>query len=430
VLARARPDSDSVDLLARRATVVEQGAGGPYGMHGISKTKAIVLWLGVALALSVVASPTASASEVLVLKAGGQPVPNGALINVTMAERPEYIFKTHVTVQGSAPAEVEVECENYLEQGRLERTPNGGFRIVQTTPVEICEGEPWLEEGIVENRLSFSPPNIATDESNVELFRTEEAIRAEERKQAEKGEEIHVREPRRCGFKTTVSKGTFSRKTKKPLIIKIKNRMSGIPVNNGRGCFPKAKWTGSFAISYKGQPVFVSFATGPSVTGLSPVEGAEAGGTSVQISGSGFSAASAVTFGATSATSFTVNSDSSITATAPKGTGTVDVTVSTPVGTSATSAADHYTYAGVPSVTEIAPTGGPESGGREVTITGTNFTSGSKVKFGTAAASSVKVNSSSSITATAPPGTGTVDVTVTTVGGTSTTSSADQFTYM
>jgi hypothetical protein len=40
----------------------------------------------------------------------------------------------------------------------------------------------------------------------------------------------------------------------------------------------------------------------------------------------------------------TVNSDSQITATSPAGTGTVDVTVVVPGGTSATSAADQFTY--------------------------------------------------------------------------------------
>jgi hypothetical protein len=52
-----------------------------------------------------------------------------------------------------------------------------------------------------------------------------------------------------------------------------------------------------------------------------------------------------VTFGTTAATSFIVNSATSITTTAPAGsTGTVDVTVTGPGGTSATSSADQYIY--------------------------------------------------------------------------------------
>jgi hypothetical protein len=82
------------------------------------------------------------------------------------------------------------------------------------------------------------------------------------------------------------------------------------------------------------------------VTGVSPGSGPVSGGTSVTITGSGFTGATAVNFGATAASSFTVNSDTSITATAPAATavGPVDVTVTTPSGTSATSSADQYTY--------------------------------------------------------------------------------------
>ena len=82
------------------------------------------------------------------------------------------------------------------------------------------------------------------------------------------------------------------------------------------------------------------------VTGVSPGSGPVSGGTSVTITGSGFTGATAVNFGATAASSFTVNSDSSITATAPPATavGPADVTVTTPSGTSATSSADQYTY--------------------------------------------------------------------------------------
>ncbi len=82
-----------------------------------------------------------------------------------------------------------------------------------------------------------------------------------------------------------------------------------------------------------------------SVTGVSPPSGVEAGGTTVTVSGSGFTGASGVSFGATPATSFTVESDGVLTAVAPAGTGVVDVQVTTPAGTTATSSSDQYTYA-------------------------------------------------------------------------------------
>ncbi len=168
---------------------------------------------------------------------------------------------------------------------------------------------------------------------------------------------------------------------------------------------------------------------GPSVTSLAPSSGPSTGGTSVTVTGTGFTGASTVKFATTAATSFTVNSATSITATSPAGAGTVDVTVTTPSGTSATSAADQFTYLAGPSVTSLAPSSGPSTGGTSVTVTGTGFTGASTVNFATTAATSFTVNSATSITATSPAGAGTVDVTVTTPSGTSATSAADQFTY-
>ncbi len=65
-----------------------------------------------------------------------------------------------------------------------------------------------------------------------------------------------------------------------------------------------------------------------------------------------------------------------------------------------------------------------------MTITGTDLTGATAVKFGSKDAASFSVSSATKITATSPAGSlGTVDITVTTPGGTSATSSADQFSY-
>ena len=170
----------------------------------------------------------------------------------------------------------------------------------------------------------------------------------------------------------------------------------------------------------------------PTVTGISPTSGPTAGVTSVTITGTGFTGATAVKFGTIAATSFTVNSATSITAISPAGSaGTVDITVTTPGGTSATSSADKFTYAAAPTVTGISPTHGPNGGNTKVTITGTGFTSAATVKFGATAGTSVTFVSSTQITANAPAYSTyvTVDVTVTTVGGTSATSANDQYSY-
>lgn len=83
----------------------------------------------------------------------------------------------------------------------------------------------------------------------------------------------------------------------------------------------------------------------PQVTAISPASGAGAGGDSVTITGSGFTGATKVDFGSSSA-AMTVVSDTEITVTSPPGSGTVDVTVVTPNGTSATSPADQFSYQG------------------------------------------------------------------------------------
>ncbi|MDV6228564.1 Calx-beta domain-containing protein [Nitratireductor aquimarinus] len=73
---------------------------------------------------------------------------------------------------------------------------------------------------------------------------------------------------------------------------------------------------------------------GPSITSISPNNGPEAGGTSVTITGTNFTGATAVTFGGTAAASFTVNSSTTISAVTPAGTaGAVDVAVTTAGGT-------------------------------------------------------------------------------------------------
>jgi hypothetical protein len=173
------------------------------------------------------------------------------------------------------------------------------------------------------------------------------------------------------------------------------------------------------------------FVPTPRVTGRSPTIGPASGGTAVSITGTGFTAATAVRFGGADAASFMVNGDTSISAVAPPGSPeTVDVTVASQGGTSATSPIDQFTFVGAPSVSGLDPNSGPVSGGTIVTITGTNFTHAGGVNFGETPAG-FTVNDDSSITATAPPGEAidTVDVTVVSIGGTSHITAADVFAY-
>ena len=77
-----------------------------------------------------------------------------------------------------------------------------------------------------------------------------------------------------------------------------------------------------------------SGAAPPVISSLSPTTGASTGGAAVTIAGTGLTGATSVKFGATAASSFHVNSDRQITATAPSGTGAVNVTVTTSAGSS------------------------------------------------------------------------------------------------
>ena len=83
----------------------------------------------------------------------------------------------------------------------------------------------------------------------------------------------------------------------------------------------------------------------PTVTGIAPSSGQPAGGATVTITGCALTGLTAVHFGAAGAT-FTPVSDTQARATSPpvSASGTVDVTVTTSGGTSATTAADRFTY--------------------------------------------------------------------------------------
>lgn len=88
-------------------------------------------------------------------------------------------------------------------------------------------------------------------------------------------------------------------------------------------------------------------AAAPEITSVSPARGPTGGGTPVLINGSGFTGATQVMFGANNATSFVVQSDTQITATTPAGgVGLVDVTVTTPEGT--TTLQEGFGYGTIP----------------------------------------------------------------------------------
>jgi hypothetical protein len=93
----------------------------------------------------------------------------------------------------------------------------------------------------------------------------------------------------------------------------------------------------------------------PSITGVAPETGPANGGSSVTISGTNFTGATAVIFGSTYTKSFVVSSETSITAVAPAGSGAVDVSVITPAGITPISPVDRFTYEASQWVTGYVP---------------------------------------------------------------------------
>ena len=81
----------------------------------------------------------------------------------------------------------------------------------------------------------------------------------------------------------------------------------------------------------------------PTVRSITPAVGPSLGGTVIDIAGTGFTSDSLVQFASTTAPSVGINSEE-IEAVAPPGADAEDVTVTTEGGTSATNAADQFTY--------------------------------------------------------------------------------------
>jgi hypothetical protein len=98
-------------------------------------------------------------------------------------------------------------------------------------------------------------------------------------------------------------------------------------------------------------------------------------------------------------------------------------------GTSTGGDQSFTTLSNQPRVSVVKPNAGPESGSTTITITGTDLSEATSVKFGSTDATSFTVSSDTSITAVSPAGTGTVDVIVTTPWGASSTGSGDRFSY-
>ena len=172
----------------------------------------------------------------------------------------------------------------------------------------------------------------------------------------------------------------------------------------------------------------------PTVTKVSPNTGGTSGGTTVYITGTNLQGAGPVNFGPNSTFSFFPMTPNVLLGMSPPGSvGTIDVTVTTPGGTSPITPADRYTYtqSPAPTITAVSPSSGPSEGGTIVFITGTDLAPVNSLNFGTANTFNFFPLSGTLIQAVSPPGPAgpAIDVSVTTPAGSSPLAAADHFTY-
>ncbi|RZK32826.1 MAG: T9SS type A sorting domain-containing protein, partial [Hymenobacter sp.] len=160
---------------------------------------------------------------------------------------------------------------------------------------------------------------------------------------------------------------------------------------------------------------FTVLASVPVVSSFTPASGQI--GSTVTLTGTNLSGASTVTMNGMLVTAFTVNSaGTQLTFTVPTGATTGPIRVTTPGGT-ATSATAFTVLSSVPVVSSFVPMTGVA--GTVVTLTGTNLSGASTVRFnGTVA--SFTITNTTTITAVVPIGATTGSINVMTAGGTGT----------
>ena len=143
---------------------------------------------------------------------------------------------------------------------------------------------------------------------------------------------------------TSPTKVMFGTKAATDIVSKTADAVTVVAPPGTAGSTVKVSLTNSAGTSSVASGAQYTYTTGPIVTGVSPRTGPPTGGTSVTITGLQLTGASKVDFGSTPASAFNVDSANSITATAPAGTGIVDVTVTNSQSTSVTSSQDRFSY--------------------------------------------------------------------------------------
>ncbi len=160
-------------------------------------------------------------------------------------------------------------------------------------------------------------------------------------------------------------------------------------------------------------PQSFSYLVSPVVTSIAPAVGPLSNPGAVAIFGTDLNGATAVDFGQNAGTiASIIQTDPpadlwEIVAIPPNATttGTVDVTVTTPGGTSATSPNDEFTYTAAPIINTVYPQKSALAGGLQVSITGSGLDKVTEVDFGTTRVTNFTIAGDSQISVVSPPGT-------------------------
>jgi len=157
-----------------------------------------------------------------------------------------------------------------------------------------------------------------------------------------------------------------------------------------------------------------TYVAAPAITSISPNQGVVAGGTALQIFGTGFQSGATVKFNGTSCAAITFVNATEIDCTTPAGSaGAGTVLIQNPdVQQISTAAA--FTYSAAVFVGSISPTSGLPAGGTTLTVTGGGFIAGALIKINNVSCTTV-LDSATQAHCTTPAATaGSYNVTMTT----------------
>ena len=211
---------------------------------------------------------------------------------------------------------------------------------------------------------------------------------------------------------------TFGEKSGTALIVVNDSSLTVITPAHPAGTVDVAVYSAAGARStWKSTAVYMyEEVARPRVSGVSPSSGPAAGGTTVTITGSGFTGTENVRFGEKYAWDLTVADDSHLRVTTPESPpGLVPVSVKNDVGVGSSqepSAMFLYEFP-FPELTSISPSSGSTLGGTVVSITGSGLSGATEVQFGGIRGTGLTVIDDRWLTVISPPNPpGTVGISV------------------